>query len=239
MTELYQFLRYYLPGSLLLMYIGLFIIHVLAPATFDIGLDKILAVFVGLLAANYAVGYLVYVPFVYKYEKMAMNSEKRPALGYILRLAKEEECENYLRCDTQKKEFLDLAYHSNYESASELRIHPEIIATLKNNLSNYAARYVCGTYVPLAVIPGIILTIPTLAFVEISFELKNVWFIFVALTAVLSISLLLSMDRERVLNETFALEEFMIRTKQKEVRELLKRLRFSEVRNCQRRMSDF
>ncbi len=240
MAELYQFLRYYLPGSLLLLYVLLFIIPNLSTDTLNIiGLDNLLAVFVGLLALNYAIGYLVYIPFNYRYEKIAMNPERRHALDYIARLAEEAECGSLLKCDTQKKEFLDLVYHSKFESSSGLKINPEIVATLKNHLSNYAARYVCGTYVPILLIPVMFFALFILKFAGIGFAMNNVWFSFFVLLLVLVVSLGLSMDRERVLTETFTLEEFMIRTKEKEVKELLRRLKLSRISDRQRRISEF
>lgn len=225
---MYQFLRYYLPGSLLLIYSSLFVIPLMDPNTFvGLSLDKIIAVFVGLLAANYAIGYLVYIPFSYKYEKVAVDPDRRPSLKFIESMAKSVGCETYFRCGTQKKEFLDLVYHANIETRLGLKIHHEIVNTLKNHLSNYAARYVCGTFVPFAIIPAMILTIPLLSFVGIGFQLRNLWFLLFALAVVILISLFLSMDRERVLDETFALEEFMVRSKTEEIRELLNRVKTS------------
>lgn len=229
MAEIYQFLRYYLPGSLLLIYSSLFIVPFIDPNTFiGLSLDKMIAVLVGLLGANYAIGYIVYIPFNYKYEKLAVNPEKRPSLKLIALMAKKEGFDNYLRCGTQKKEFLDLVYHSNIETTSNLKIHPEIVNTLKNHLSNYAARHVCGTYVPIAIVPVVFLTLPLLTFVGISFQLSNFWFVFPTLIMVLAISVSLSIDRERVLNETFVLEELMVKAKAEEVKELMKRLMVSE-----------
>jgi len=209
MAEQYQFLRYYLPGSLLLLYTTILTVPNLSPDTFfgPINLERIVAIFVGLLTINYTVGYLIYVPYNYRYEKLAIDPNRRQVIEYINRLAKEANCRDFIKCDAQRKEFLDLVYHSNYRAGSELQIDSDIIATLKNHLSNYAARYVCGTLIPLSLIPVIPFVWYILLRAGIGFT-WNVPFSLLVITLILITSLLLSIDRERVLLEAFQLEEF-------------------------------
>ena len=113
-------MRYYLPGSLFFTYLLILIIPNLSPMTIEClqeNLGQTVAIISGLLGASPIAGYIIYSVFnEYDYECLAKKN--RPALEYLKKLdfiALEHERKHFsdqLRCFLQKKEFLDLIYHT-------------------------------------------------------------------------------------------------------------------------------
>lgn len=165
-SEQYRFMRYYLPGSLLLIYmIGLIVPNLSDEAIGLLNPQAIIGIFAGAFVASPTIGYMIYGFYNHIYEHWAGKKEERYALKYLedLEFVKENNRDHYkkqLRCFIQKKEFLDLLYHSTLEKDGEIKIDSKIIETLKNHLSNFAARVVCGLFVPLF---SFLLLLPTMA----------------------------------------------------------------------------
>lgn len=231
MPERYTFLRYYLPGSLFITYMLILIIPNLAQQPEDL-----VVAIVGAFGASPVVGYLIYALYNNHYEEKAKDTNRRGALRYLseLRFVKEDgERKDYkalLESDKQKKEFLDLVFWSNCKAAkneADIDINPEIVQVLKNHLSSYAARTVCGIYVPLVSVIGFGV-VQILGIVSQSpdgpiFAWKPL-FVFLWFAMLVLVSLPLLYDRDRVLDEAFQLEENFVKAKKKEILLLLERL---------------
>jgi len=229
-------MRYYLPGSLFFTYLLILIILNLSPMTIE-SLQKnsgqIVAIISGLFGASPIAGYIIYSVFnEYDYECLAKKN--RPALEYIKELdfIKNNE-RNYthfrdqLRCFLQKKEFLDLIYHTTLIKGDKenLKIGPEVLQTLKNHLSNFAARRVLGFWVPFFSFVFFLFFIPTamsLGIFDVSFT--RLPYTIGMFLVIFIISVVLLLGHKRVLYEAYILEGYMIRAKREEIEELLRRL---------------
>ncbi|MCW3985311.1 MAG: hypothetical protein NWE91_02740 [Candidatus Bathyarchaeota archaeon] len=233
MSEQYRFMRYYLPGSLFFTYLLILIILNLSPNTIKSLQDnwgQIGGIILGLLGASPIAGYIIYSVYnEYDYERL--SKKNRPALEYIENLDFIEDktrCKHYqdqLRCFLQKKEFLDLIYHTTLIKSKEdnLKIGPEILQTLKNHLSNFATRRVSGLWVPFFSFLFLFPTAILLGIFDVSFTIRLPYTIGMFLV-ILIISFVLLHGHKRVLYEAYTLEVYMIRAKHEEVEELLKRL---------------
>jgi len=174
------------------------------------------------------VGYIIYSVYnELEYERFA--KENRPALKYIEKLyfiKDEDERRRYqdqFRCFLQKKEFLDLIYHTT-STKNNLKIRPEILQTLKNHLSNFAARRISGLWVPIfSFLFSVLTAIILLGIFDVSFTIRLPYTI-VMFLVILIISFVLLYGHKRVLREAYILEGYMIRAKCEEIEELLEKL---------------
>ena len=236
-------MRYYLPGSLFFTYLLILIIPNLSPITIEYlqkNSGQIVAIISGLLGASPIAGYIIYSVFnEYDYERLAKKN--RPALEYIKELdfiknnkRNHEHFKDQLRCFLQKKEFLDLIYHTTlinrasvrYSEEENLEIRPEIIQTLKNHLSNFAARRVSGLWVPIfstVFFLFFIFAAMLLGIFDVSFTIRLPYTIGMLLV-ILLISFVLLHGHKRVLFEAYKLEEYFIKSKEEVIKELLKKL---------------
>lgn len=232
MSEQYRFMRYYLPGSLFLIYLMILIIPNLSAEAIEILSDHtpaIIGIFTGAFVASPIIGYLVYAPYNYVYEHWAGKRTTRGALRYIedLEFVNDNDRAGYqknLRCITQKKEFLDLVYHSTLKkNVGEIKIDPKIVETLKNIVSNFAARIVCGFFVPLFCLFLVYPSVEILKLFGLTLEL-NIFFLLVSILFIGALSFVLLLDSKRVLYEAYQLEEYMVKAKKEEIKKLLKKL---------------
>jgi len=190
----------------------------------------IIGIFTGAFVASPTIGYIIYGFYNHLYEHWAMKKEWRGALRYIENLefvGDEKHKKRYkrmLRCDIQKKEFLDLIYHSTLEKNGEIKIDPKIFETLKNNLSAFAARVVCGFFVPVIFcIPSYFLVWYTLSLFGLNFTWRG-WFPLPSIAIIFLLSIVLILDCKRVLYEAYQLEEYLVKVRRKEIKELLGKL---------------
>lgn len=221
-------MRYYLPGSLFLIYMMILVIVNLPAQTIKtLSQEALVGIFTGAFVASPTIGYLIYAFYNHLYEHWAGDVTKRPALKYLEDLSFTSEknrpyIRGNLRCFIQKKEFLDLIYHSSSNNG-EMKIDTEILNTLKNHLSAFAARIVCGFFVPIFCIPSFLLVWKALSLINIDFAWNALFTIF-SILAIAIISIVLLIDCMRVLYEAYQLEVYMIKTKSKEIEELCKKL---------------
>jgi len=258
LSEQYRFLRYYLPGSLFLIYLLIPIIPFLISAGFPMR-ENLVALLVGGFGISPVIGYLIYAFYNREYEEIARDSNSRGALDYIIKLDFVEKPERgiyqaLLESDNgdeeetfiRRKEFLDLVFWSICTNDSGINTSSSVVEVLGNHLSNYAARIVCGLYVPLSsgfcflafllgscffgLIPGLRLQCYD---VPIFFAL-NLFFICLWFVVLLLISIFLLHDSPRVLREAFQLEENFVKAKKEEILLLLEQLRNANTIEDQR-----
>jgi len=232
-------MRYYLPGALFLIYLMILTIPYLPRREIPFALalyeqpNAIIGIFTGAFVISPVVGYLIYGFYNHLYERMAMDTDRRGALKYIEDLpfeSCEEKKDHYkkmLRCDIQKKEFLDLIYHSNFKSGnSPIEFDSKIIDTLKGHLSNFSARYVCSVFVPIFcflawLLIWLILKAYNLSF---TFSIPQQMQFFFSILGICFVSAILYWDCKRVLFEAYQLEEYFIKAKEEVVKKFLKSL---------------
>jgi hypothetical protein len=193
----------------------------------DIAANDFIGIFAGAFVASPIIGYLIYAWYPPYYENISKNSDRRGALKYIKDLefiedTKKEDYRKLLKCHTQRKEFLDLIFSSTHKHA-EVNFDSEAVKTIKNHLSNYAARIVCGKYVLIAnLISAVLIGIPG-SFLPNGQPVFTWNPLFVALWLGLSftMSYRLLRDAPRVLDEAYRLEEYLVKAKKAEVLTLL------------------
>lgn len=233
MSEQYRFMRYYLPSSLFLIYVMILTIPNLSAETLKfLSQQAIIGIFTGAFVASPIIGYLIYAFYNCLYEYLAGKRTLRPALRYIEDLTfvndnKRARYKEKLKCFIQKKEFLDLIYHSTLEKNGEIKIDREILGTLKNHLSAFAARVVCGLFVPLLCIPSYFILRQVLSFFGVNFTSSSPLLI-TSIVIIIILSGVLLWDCQRVLYEAYQLEAYLIKVKKKEIIKLLEKLFTSE-----------
>ena len=250
MSEEYQYLRYYMPGSLFLVYLAIILIPNSSLLSIILSNNEPFAValqIVGLLIAAIGIspiiGFLVYAFYNPYYERRASQKD-RGAFEYLDYIATEKSKDNattkeqkiklssLVSCAKHKKEFLDLVVHTDSKEPSSSSFQTDIKEIMKGHLSKYAARKVCGLIVPLCVAIVIIslffigLINPFIPFI-LHFEVLIPVLILIGV-----ISTRLLWDCERVIQEAFVLEEYLIKAKNKVVISLLEELTGEEMKEC-------
>lgn len=143
--EEYQFLRYFIPGSLYVFYTSLLIIPNLADTIVkDLGQNGnvLIGVFVGAFGASLAFGYVIYTFYdSFLYNFLAM----RPGWRDILRLMESEINVWTKKSNEKKKEFLDTLY---YYLDKRDPMNQKFSETIRGIWSHFNARIVCLFFVP-------------------------------------------------------------------------------------------
>lgn len=227
MSGQYRFMRYYLPGSLMILYMISFLIVNLSEESFELLVpEALIGIFSGAFVASPTLGYLLYSFYTHIYEHWEKNRDWRTALTYIDEFKfikdqrKQEHYKRQLRCFLQKKEFLDLIYHSTLDGSQGIRFDQGLAETLKNHLSIFAARFVCGLLVPVFCIPLTPLLAWTLGIFGTTFTLRlELSLLLSAVVCAASFSLLLGY--KRILFEAYQLEAYYVRAKRREIESLL------------------
>lgn len=164
MFEEYRFLRYYIPGSLYVIYMAFLVAPYLSENIRDYLLLKnpnvLLGLFAGAFGASLALGYVIYTIYdSILYEKLAMKKE-RPILEYLMnRINGWCNLENY-----EKKEFIDTLYHLLGESDR----NEQFVRKIRGIWSNFNSRVVCSIFVPFSC--GV--TIVLLLIIEVFSDVK-------------------------------------------------------------------
>lgn len=223
MSEQYRFMRYYLPGSLVLFYSTLLIVASLSvnDVLSILNKDGIIAVFLGFLGASPLLGYLIYAPYAEMYEHISKNIERRRSLAIVKKWAEDKGYE--FRDDTQRKEFLDLVNNAG-SGKDDPAIGSEVLDIMRNHLSNYSARMICGALVPVFafIVYAIFLVLIYFRIVPSLSLGINSWLLVPSLAIIGFASLFLLWGRNRVLDEYFDLEEFLILSRKTHAENLLK-----------------
>lgn len=237
--ERYQFLRYYLPGFLFFTYLAILLIPAIknlqAPSV-----DGLVSVFGAVIIASPVIGYLIYSAFNYLYEYLSCHCD-RPAFVFIenAEFAEDPEKtfyrEKFAQFVKQKelvhiKELIDLTLHLDYVypkgkadaiGEPDATVNPQALSVLQSQLNNFSARVVCGFFTPIA--SSIVVVIIALVVAPNAFSLINNTLVFsIILIVVASISLLIG--TVRVLKEAFVLENYIVRSRKRELRIIIKRI---------------
>jgi hypothetical protein len=228
--EQYQFLRYYMPGFLFFTYLGIILVPALEAQTFDVA--EIIGIFGGIIVSSPVIGYLIYNPFNLCYEYV-FSRMHRPALDFIANaeFAEIEERDNYRskipNRYTQQKELIDLFLNVDYlDKKPDARINTQVLNTLRNQLNNFASRVVCGFFAPLASF--------FVAFVLYQFSLFggsafgsysfNNFILTISIASIIAVSFFLLIGAPKVLEEAFALEGYVIRSKREGIKIMVDRI---------------
>ena len=137
--EEYQFLRYFIPGSLYVIYTTALIVPILNPTVIDFfkkDTSALLGVVGGAFGASLAVGYIIYTFYdTFGYTPRMMDRNKRKMLDYI-----DHHVEGWKEpIEANKKEFLDMLWIKFGENGSGDKYY----ATVKSMWSHLNARIVC------------------------------------------------------------------------------------------------
>ena len=219
--EEYQFLRYFIPGSLYVIYTTALITPFLDPSVinfFENDPSALLGIVGGALGASLALGYIIYTFYdTFLYNRWAMNFENRVSLRYLAekiegwddpRKPQNTNCIN----DYQKKMFLDMLWIGfDKDNLSE-----RYDKTLRGMWSHLNARKVCYLFVPAFSVISFSLLVITLPIIirETLFilpPLPNWGVFFLVLIVIGFISGVFRYGAKRPLNEGTTLEYFFIK----------------------------
>jgi hypothetical protein len=141
----YQFLRYFIPGSLYVIYLMSFVIPNLAESIACYLLNKpevLLGIVGGAFGASLSIGYVIYsFHDTALYNHLAMREKWRDIPRYL----KKEIATWKNLSNEERKEFLDLLYlHSGEDTANQ-----QFSATIRGMWSHFNARIVCSLWASL------------------------------------------------------------------------------------------
>ena len=235
-----------MPGALFLFYVAILLIPTtslfssLIPSNDISQVISVLSLLVAAIGVSPVIGFLIYAFYNPYYERRAAEPD-RGTFIYLKNLSfvPEKERARYqslLVCDKQRKEFIDLVEHTNCTN-QKFSVDTDVKDLLRGHLSKYAARMVCGFFasifsiaVSTVVLIGLFL-IKNLALTTFSFDLHPEYLI-LSLPLIVVISLRLLKGSERVIQEAFILEEYLIRAKEDVVIKLLEELSKNQSVGC-------
>ena len=240
MWKQYQFFRYSLPGFLFFTYLAILLVPQLAVENLIGSFERIVAVFGSVIIASPVIGYLIYSPFnlVYEYHYAKKN---RNAIEYLeeAEFIKDPDLKKIfkrkIKSYAQKKEFIDLVQYLTYKSEPkkasksqpDVEISPKVLEEHNNHLNNFAARIVSGGFTPLVVYAtiGFVWFYCSITGNFAEFTTQFNWLLFgVTSIPIVVFSFLLLVDANRVLEEFFELENYVIRSKKREINKLVKQM---------------
>lgn len=207
----YQFLRYFIPGSLYVIYSAAMTATVLNPEKLDFfknNPDVLLGIVGGAFGAALAMGYLIYTFYdTFHYNHWAMNRNRRGILTYLeSRIADWK-----LLDDARKKEFIDLLWITlNADSLSE-----RYSALVKGIWSHLNARKVCCYWVPsFSVFTLFLLYLFSNIVLRVNLFTMENWVLFALVLAIIGgISAVLWFGEERPLDEGTTIEYYFIQNR--------------------------
>ena len=215
----YQFLRYFIPGSLYVIYTSLLIIPNLGDDVVKyLGQNGnvLIGVFGGAFAAGLAFGYVIYTFYdTWLYNRLAMRPCWRDILKYMDKINVWKELNN-----EQKKEFLDTLY---YYLGDRDPMNQKFSETIRGIWSHFNARIVCSIFVPAFSIATIFLLRTVELGSDIKFELfyfrsfhypgfQIKYFCF-SLAIIIAISIVLVIGARRPYKEAVKLEFYFLKLK--------------------------
>ena len=146
----YQFLRYFIPGSLYVIYVVALLSPFFGNKVFELLItqadsDAILGLIGGAFGVSLAFGYVIYTFYdTAGYNKIAMDPKNRPILRYLeshINYSKEwKKLNNF-----EKKVALDVLC----DSFDDTEVSNRIAGKIRGIWSHFNARIVCGSYVPI------------------------------------------------------------------------------------------
>jgi hypothetical protein len=229
--EEYQFLRYFIPGSLFVIYVSFLAIPNIDGPIIPFLLrhpDILIGIVGGAFGASLAFGYLVYSFYDWtSYNRLAMHCSKgkRRILGYMGEKIEDWDSSDPQKKipDSQKKEFLDMLYRLLGNEGK----NQQIADMVRGIWSHFNARIVCAIFVPILAGASVFLfhiinllispymsqwTLENHLTSSIVFNFQ--WFFVVPwLIAVFVISLFLGLGATRPYEEACTVEYFSIRHK--------------------------
>ena len=234
MSEEYRFLRYYIPGSLFLIYLsGLILANSnerVMQYLSTISILQILGAFIGFFAISPPIGYMIYQIYDWTmYRRLAMCREKRKTLQLIDDWAKEEEVTLE---DVKKKELIDFAFYFSLKE-SNFKMSDQIGEIIRRFWSHVNARLVCSIYVPSFSLLFFFLVLIPITNVILAWDiftldlLKTVLILFY----VVIFSVFLGYPALETMKEAFALEESVVRIRESEIRVYIKKLKPKKTSN--------
>ena len=140
----YQFLRYFIPGSLAVIYIAFFLAPFIGDGVinnFKASPEGLLGIVGAAFGASLAIGYVIYTFYdTCSYNKAAMDSTKRRILHYLEK--QKPDCKKL--SEFEKKATLDMLYDAFDDSSVSNRV----ASKARGMWSHFNARKVCAIYVP-------------------------------------------------------------------------------------------
>ncbi len=206
----YQFLRYFIPGSLFVIYATCLILPILSTdGLLFMGnhLDIAVAIAVGAFGAALAFGYVIYTFYdTFSYGRDAMKKEQRPLLRYF---ANHAENWNNLS-ESRQKMFIEMT-HITGKDIVDCRYFYSIGRGFR---SHYNARIVCSLYVPAAALAIILFFVLSSYFTGntyLSLTSRHAWLDIPILGVIFIVSVVLHYGATRPRNEAAQLEYLFIR----------------------------
>ena len=209
--EEYQFLRYFIPGSLFVIYTIVLVLPILNSTVvlyFESNPDALLGIIGGGFAASLAFGYIIYTIYdtFGPYDRDVMKSKKRPLFKYL-----SERIEDWDKFDKPKKKMFTEMLHI---TGADTKDCDRFYTIIRGFWSHFNARIVCCLWVPIFSAITIFFLI-ILDFVVgskfFSFTFPNI-FLYIPFTiGIVIISLILVIGAERPRSEATTLEYFFIK----------------------------
>jgi len=218
MTEQYQFLRYYIPGSLSLIYFfGLILANMGDEAFRLLNHPALISLVVGLFASSPALGYVIYLFYDWTLYNKIASCEERRALTLLDTWANTEHFRKGERWQSvRRKELVDFALYLRPHDCG-LRISGNVTETIRGFWSNANARITSAIYVPIA--SGIMFAIFVLLKPPITISVCSTAFAFLG---IMVFSVCIGLPAKRTIREAFALEEYIVTARQQEIREYMR-----------------
>lgn len=190
-----------------------------------LGLDPISLV-AAAVAISPAIGYIIYTFYdSIWYNYRIAKSEKREALGLLVKWAEKEEYpkKGETLDFTRKKELIDFALYCSRKD-NDFEISEQIAETIRGFWSHAAARYVSSIFVPLACacFLSILLVLNYSSVLNLPFkeyiDNKN----FPLILLIITLSICIGYPAGRTVREAFTLEEYVVRVREQAVTEYMK-----------------
>lgn len=187
-----------------------------------------LGVFVGFFAISPPIGYVVYQFYDGTlYRILSKCKKKRIALQLIDKWAEEEKVSS-LFDDVKRKELIDFALYFSFRK-SRFKVSEKLGETIRGFWSHANARLVCSIYVPLfslLIFLGLVIANLILSWNIFTLEL---WRTLVILFSIVAFSFFLGYPAWETIQEAFALEEYLVRVREQEIREYMKKPKSEKI----------
>jgi len=213
-SEQYQFLRYYIPGSLALIYFLILILANIGERIFELSFsnEALTSLVLGAFVISPAIGYVIYLFYDWiLYNRIAECCE-RETLHLLDRWAEEERFRRGERWRIKRKELIDFALYSRLED-SDFEISDSIAETIRRFWNHINARLTSAVFVPIAsvIFFGLFWSLRPLSTLNIGCTLLTIMIMGI-------VSACIGFPAIRTIREAFALEEYLLRAKEQAVR---------------------
>jgi len=249
MWESYQFLRYYIPGNLFLIYLILFLSPFLTVEA--ISLEVWVSAILGGFVISSPLGYILYSLYDQTFYVDISRGKKNPYFfrknnRKILKIVKswiEEDKEvDVSRIPKESlNSLIDFGLHSDLKNGwDEFIITSEILDTLRGFWSHHNARYVSSVFVPVASFIVWAISLITLSKTKAGFIgfHEYSWVVFLMIVILISIlSILIGRGinftckpgwrptTEKIRMEIYALEEYLVRARENTIKKMIDKMK--------------